>query len=226
VRSRIEREAAAGRPRTEWWAPARVPRLVFGAAAVAIVVLVVGLVPGTRHAVAGLFGVRGERIEHRRPPVTVTSAPNDKTTVLGLGAPVSLAEARRRIPQLLIPTTSRLPDRILARTDRPEVTLVYVDATGNISTLVTQFVADARPFFDKMLGNQTAVEPVTVNGGRGVWLAGGDHFVFATDARGNAIDEQGRLSGNALIWVQGKLTVRMEGSFAKDVALQLAASMR
>ena len=210
----------------------REQRLRLAAVAIAALVLVasVAAIPSARHAVADLLGLRGDRIELRQPSVTVTTAAADTLhpDTLRLGQVVPLGQARTRLPELLVPTDPGLgsPARVLADPGRPEVSFVYTGADGRITYLVTEWRANAGPFFDKMLGPRASLEAATVNGGPGAFVSGPDHFFFYTDAQGRFFEEQGRLAGNALIWQQGPLTLRIEGDFSKSRALEIAASMR
>jgi hypothetical protein len=227
VRARIDAEATgSGRPPTRGPIPPLRPliRPLLAAAALLIAVLILA-VPGARHAVAGLLGFRGERIERRQPSVTVTTAPPQD---LGIGRRVTMAEARARLPELLVPTQPALgpPNRFLADPARPEVSLAYTAPDGSIATLISEVRGGAGPFFEKMLGNSALIEAVTVNGHRGVWISGPDHFLFYTDPQGRFVEDLGRVAGNALVWEQGSLMVRIEGHQSKEEALAVAASMR
>jgi hypothetical protein len=141
---------------------------------------------------------------------------------------VTLAEARARLPQLLVPTQGELgpPNRFLADPARPEVSLAYPAAGGTITTLISEVGADGGPYFEKMLGNSATIEALSVNGHRGVWITGPDHFIFYTDRQGRFVEDHGRVAGNALVWEQGGLMVRIEGPQSKPEALAIAASMR
>ncbi len=51
----------------------------------------------------------------------------------------------------------------------------------------------------------------------------GDHFIFYVDPSGRAVDEPGRITGNALVFQRGGLTVRIEANLPME---QLAAVAR
>jgi hypothetical protein len=76
----------------------------------------------------------------------------------------------------------------LADPQRPEISFVFTDGGGRITTLITEWRADAGPFFDKLLGPGASLEAVTVNGGPGAWVSGPDHFLFFTDDHGNFVE--------------------------------------
>ena len=72
--------------------------------------------------------------------------------------------------------------------------------------------------FSKIITIQQPVDRVTVNGNSGVWLSG-THVV-------DDFFSQPRLAGNALIWEQDSLTLRLEGRLTKAEALRIARSVR
>jgi hypothetical protein len=201
-------------------------RLALATIAVVVSAAFVVAVPTARHALGDLLGLRGTRVEYRSPAAPVTTAAAG-SEYIGLGESVTLEEARRRLPGLLLPVPSALgdPARILAATDRAEVTLVYVDAAGRTRALLTEYRGDAGEFFHKMIGPSTDFEPETVGAGRGVWISGPNHFVFYTDEDGNFVESSGRLSGSALIWEHDEIVLRLEGPFTKDQAMRIATDL-
>jgi hypothetical protein len=80
-------------------------------------------------------------------------------------------------------------------------------------------------FFGKMLGSDTTIEPVTVAGNQGYWVAGSPHIFIFLDANGNFRDETMRLATNTLILDDGGTIVRIEGNLTKTQAVQIAASL-
>jgi hypothetical protein len=68
------------------------------------------------------------------------------------------------------------------------------------------------------------VEDVTVNGERGLFVTGDEHFVMFRDSRGNITDERTYLAGTVLLWNRGELLLRLEGDLTRDQALELARS--
>jgi hypothetical protein len=116
-----------------------------------------------------------------------------------------------------------------------QVALVYLSRPGyrldpqtGVSILLTEFRGTVgRDAFGKGLPPNTRLESVTVNGGPGFWIEGAPHaLIFYRDASGNFKQTEVRLAGNVLLWQQGELTLRLEGSFTKAQALQIAESLR
>jgi hypothetical protein len=206
----------------------RVPRtpLAVALAVAAVTIALVLIVAPARHAVAGWLGLAGDRIEHRTPasPPTTGSPVIDQLA----GERLTLPDARRRFPGLIVPADRALgaPGAVVVGRDGALVWLAYLDERGAVTALISEFAADSGEYFHKMIGNRSGVEPATVNGSGGIWVTGPDHFVFLTDRSGGFYEDRGRLSGNALIWRQGALTIRLEGDFTKDRALAIAASLR
>jgi hypothetical protein len=84
----------------------------------------------------------------------------------------------------------------------------------------------SRVYFNKVLGPDTKLEAVNVNGGRGYWIEGAPHVFLYEDVDRNIREEKIRLAANTLIWEQGELTFRLEGELSKEEALRIAESVR
>jgi hypothetical protein len=150
-----------------------------------------------------------------------------------------LADAQARVQyRILLPRLPELgaPDEVYAGSAPPggQVALVYRARPGlpqtaqtGVAVLLTQFRGELEPgYVGKMLGPDTRLEPVTIDGRRGYWIEGTPHVFFYRDATGQVRDESIRLAGNVLLWEQGDLTVRLESALTKDEALRIAASVR
>lgn len=174
-------------------------------------------VPSTRHAILRLLGLRGVRIERvgHLPPV-----PTSRGTRLGLGRPISLAGARHAAD-----FTALLP---------PGPAIAYVGRDvpgGRISLLVgreliIEFRATTIPFLFKLIGPETRVERLRVDGGPGVYLSGAPHQLLFETANGSIRPDTVRLAGNVLVWQERGLTIRIEGAGTLAHALALARSLR
>jgi hypothetical protein len=81
-------------------------------------------------------------------------------------------------------------------------------------------------FAKKIIAPDTTVEFLTVNGGRGYWIAGAPHQFLYLDRDGTIRDETLRLAGDTLLWEQDGRTLRIEGARSRDEALRIAASIR
>ncbi len=188
--------------------------------AIALILLVVALgaalaVPAARTALLDWLGIRGARIVRvdELPPVPATRN-------LDLGRPVTLAEARRLAPWLLVPDDA--PDRVYFSTAIPGGKVDFLWGTPtSVRLLLTQFRAQ-QTYIEKLVEPGARAEQVDV-GDRGVWLE--DPHVFAfRDRDGVFREETARLAGKTLLWEQGDVTLRLEGKLSKDEALRIARS--
>jgi hypothetical protein len=190
------------------------------AVALATLLLLAGAamaVPSTRHAVLRVLGLRGVSIERvrRLPPL-----PAGAIARLGLGERISLARARHAAG-----FTALLPaERAAAYLDRDV-------PGGRISLqigarLIIEFRGTAIPFVLKLIGPGTRAERLRVNGGPGVYLSGAPHEVIYQESTGQVQTDRVRLAGNVLIWQQGPVTLRIEGTHTLGQALALAHSLR
>jgi hypothetical protein len=232
------------RPVRHWWrawAPLFWGRRELAlAVAAAVLVLAAGLatLPGTRNAIADRLGLRGVQIKPVKSLPPLTPAP--ERTMLLLGERLTLDEARARVRyRVLVPSQVELgpPDEVyfIAPPSGGQVALVYLSRPGyrldpqtGVSILLTEFRGTVGgDAFGKGLPPNTRLESVTVNGGPGFWIEGAPHaLIFYRDASGNFKQTEVRLAGNVLLWQQGELTLRLEGSFTKAQALQIAESLR
>ena len=71
---------------------------------------------------------------------------------------------------------------------------------------------------EKYVRMEQRVERVEVDGQPGIWVEG-RHVV-------SGLFGEPRLAGNVLLWEQEGLTLRLEGRFTKEQALDLARSVR
>lgn len=197
------------------------PALVF-----ALVALLV--VAGIAAALGlGLPGVSIERVD-RLPPAG---------TGFDLGSPVPLAEARNEEPpRILVPAA--LPEPATAYVagagHRRVVTLAWRASPGEpvIAGTDLRLAIMALPgrtdegFLSKMLGPGTTIEPVTVGGDRGWWIAGAPHELLVLRPDGTADIMASRLAGDTLLFARDGTLYRLESSLGRDTTLAIAASMR
>jgi hypothetical protein len=80
--------------------------------------------------------------------------------------------------------------------------------------------------FQKGVPAGVVVEPVTVNGVAGYWIAGGLRAFAYTDANGVIQFEDVRSAGNTLLWERDGVVYRLESALPKAEALRVAASVR
>ena len=213
VRARI-----AARPRAiAWWRRWAIAPALLTAVLLALVVAF-GL-PGVRAAAQEFFRIGGIDIF---PVPSLSPRPSPSGSPGGVVPPgerVSLAEAQRRVDfAVREPSALGAPDAVYVDSAR-HVTLAYPSA------LVVEFraVVDAG-FFGKIIGPDTTLENVTVNGSPGYWLQGAPHFFFYRTADGLIQQETLRLAGNTLIWVQDGVTLRLEAPVSREMAVRIAES--
>ncbi len=192
------------------------------AVALAAMLLLVGVamaVTPSRDAILRVIGLRGVTIERvqRLPPIP----PGARTGVsLELGRPISLARAGHAAS-----FTALLP---------PRASGAYIGHDvpgGRISILVgrvliTEFRGTARPYIFKVMDPGTMAKLTRVNGGSGVYLSGAPHQVLFDASNGQVRGDLVRLAGNVLVWQQGRLIVRIEGTHTLAQALAIARSLR
>jgi hypothetical protein len=210
-------------------------------AAAAVIIAIAGLLAYTpsRDAVASWLNLHVliRQVQHPIKPSPLPPGPLGKR--LGLGNETTLAAAQTQIGwHIVIPAALGSPDEVYLQLppDGPsqgEVTLVYAARPGipvSRQTGVSVLVTEARGavntnFFGKMLGPDTTLEDVTVDGYQGYWIAGQPNVFVFIDAAGNFRDETMRLAANTLILDDRGTIIRIEGDLTKDQAVQIARSL-
>jgi hypothetical protein len=204
--------APAVRARIGGVRPRRRGALVLAFALVVLGVAIAFAVPPARSEILDWLGIGTARVElvDELPDVPVTGR-------LYLGPRTSLADARKAVTYHV--QTSPLlgtPKEVHRLGD--QIAFVY----GNkLVVLQTRGM-----FFTKEVGPGTNVEPVLVKGERGIWISGSEHFfgyIGGTDGSGPV---QFYLAGNALLWQDDELTLRLEGDLTRAQALEIARSFR
>jgi hypothetical protein len=210
------------------------------AAAVALIALAALLAfPPSREAIADWVNLHTfiGRTQHLPTPTPRPSGPVGER--LGLGGKTNLAASRGAVSwKVLLPLPLGQPDEVYLQLppDGPsggEVTLVYTARPGiptSAQTGVAVLVTEARGkvnsnFFGKTVGPGTTIEPVTVDGHSGYWIAGAPHVFVFIDSAGNVLYETLRLATNTLLIDEGGTIVRIEGDLTKDQATQIARSL-
>jgi hypothetical protein len=190
------------------------------AVAFAAVLLLAGAAmaaPPTRDAILRVLGLRGVRIE--RVP-HLPALPPGPGARFGLGRRIPLARARHAAS-----FTALLPP------GSPAAYLGHDVPGGRISlmtgpVLIIEFRGTATPFVFKLIGPGTKAKLVRINGGPGVYLSGAPHEVLFQTQTGQVQTDRVRLAGNVLMWQQGPVTIRIEGTHTLAQALALAQSLR
>jgi hypothetical protein len=225
----VTRRLAPPSSATELRARPRRRRLVVVLAAT-VAVAATAAIPSARAAVTDFLDIGAVRVLREPPPGPVVT-----TTDLQLGAPTTLDDARALIT-VVVPTVEGLevPDEVwITSVGGGGVSLVYdagrelppAERTG-IGLLVQEFAGNGRPDVRKYLSTGARAEEVTVGSERGVFISGGDHYLFYDSPAGADVYEAGRLVGNALIFQRGPLTIRLEGDLPRDRMVAIAESLR
>lgn len=197
------------------------------AVALGVLVAVVAAlaVPQARTAILRALGIGSVRIElvDELPPL----APRFDLSLLG--APLSLAEARERFHgTLLVPDAEALgaPDEIRVRDEPQQVSYVWLEPPRVrllVSVISGRFVG---PGFVKAIGPGTAIEELTIDGRRALWITGQAHGFGLAGEGGAAGFEELRLAGDALLVDHDGITIRVEGDLALDQAIRVARALR
>lgn len=221
--------------RAPWWRRAT-PRMALAPLATALVIVVAALALSSdaRARAAEILGLRGVQIvqvAQTPSPTPVAATPRANT----FGVPTTLEQAHNEAgavapldPQLGPPDEVYLDGASTLR----RATLVYrvrpgipVSPQAGVSALVVEFRGTVdQNVMGKAAGPGTTVEPVTVEGSRGYWIAGSPHQFFYLDAYGNFVQESLRLAGNTLVWERNGMIYRLEAQVSKEDALRIAAS--
>jgi hypothetical protein len=185
-------------------------RPLFAAVALALVALAAAFaVPQSRGAILRFLHLGGESIQFVETLPHAGARPLDA----GLGAPVSEAEARARIPALLLPPVS---GRLRLHRSGEVVSVVFAHAGKPV--LLSELPSQQGIFLKKLAGTANA-EWVNLRGTYGLWLSGAPHVFFFPR-------EPARLAGNTLVWATESTTYRLEGpDLTKADAVSLASSL-
>ena len=193
------RAGVALRPRRSWARP-----LAVALVAAAVAVGIAFAVPPARSAILrflGLEGVSIVRVEKLPPAAGNPPVVGIRTT---LGRATQTLGFRPLLPE------SKVPYRLYLDPSQQALLLLYGDP------LRLRLEETRLRVFEKMLTFNQVVDRVSVNGDPGIWLHG-PHVV-------DDFFSQPRLAGSALIWRHGEITLRLEGRFTKEQALEIARS--
>ena len=226
VRARIGKDRMPGLQRRRW--------LVVAIAALGLALAAAMAVPQARTAILEFLHIRGASVE-RVPTLpsasTAGTLPAVPNASLNLGETVSLEEAREVVSfEIVQPDLPGLgsADSIYVDQATPGGQVFFLWGTeARPQVLLSEFRGDLnRELIEKQAGPGTTIEPVSVQGGApGFWVGGANHVVYYLDPDGQIREETIRLSRNALLWERNDLTLRLEGDFGKDVALELARTV-
>ena len=190
---------------------------------------------------AGYLHIPGVNLQRTSRPLPSPSA-TAPTTALGARLDLgtlepSLATARADAGfRVQAPSALGQPDLVFYKaTPVPVVSLVYspredlpAGTDPEVGALFMEFrSADSTGYLTKLVGPDTRVEQVTVNGVPGIWLEGAPHEVFVqpSPGTGSPVLDRVRLAGNTLLWYRGGITYRLEAKVSKARALEIAGTV-
>lgn len=202
IRGRLER------PQRFWRRPAAIALAVLVVAAIAAVLAV----PQSRSAILDWLGLRNVSVVRvEKLPVVPAQGRLD------LGRRITLDEAERRAPWMLLPDSE--PDSVWLNESLPggKVSLLW-GTPSNVRLLLTEVTG--RAYIEKIIDGDSQVERVNI-GNAGAWFQG-PHVVMFQDRDGRFHDSQARLAGSTLVWQDGDVTLRLEGRLTKTEALRIA----
>jgi hypothetical protein len=192
--------------------------------AVLLLALAVALaVPPARTAILDWLGIGSARIQRvdELPPLQPTAS------LELLGERTTLADARRRagFPVAPPPRGEPAPDEVRVVDDR-RVSYLWRDG-DRIRLLITQVpgLLQRTAILGKLIPPSVRIERLMIDGDGAVFLTGGPHAVYLLGPNGSFQEDDGWLAGSTLLVDRGGTTLRIEGSFARDRAVELARAM-
>lgn len=166
--------------------------------------------------VADWFGFHGVVVTTGVPSPSGTPDVPPATGGLTVEEAATLVDFEPRIPDRLGP-----PDAVSVSPDRRLLSMSWQSAGAGAGTIrLDQFDAELSPLFWKQAADPV---PVRVGAVEGLWFAAA-HEVVVLDDSGNEETVPPRLAARTLIWAEGTRTFRLEGSFDKSSALEIAES--
>lgn len=91
--------------------------------------------------------------------------------------------------------------------------------------MIIEFRGTAFPFIFKLIGAGTRVTRLRVNRGPGVYLSGAPHELLFEEAGKRVRTDRIRLAGSVLLWQQGAVTFRIEGTHSLRQARAVARTL-
>jgi hypothetical protein len=159
-------------------------------------------------------------VEVKRVPKPLPVFPGEK---LGLGTRVTLDTARAKLEfRPVIP----------APLGAPTVYYDPVPTGGQLGlayprgVVITEVQGHVGPYLRKFIPPGTAVNRLTINGDRALWIHGALHQYAYVDKTGRIRTDSVRTAGDVLLWRHRGLLVRIEGARSKAQALATARSAR
>ena len=185
------------------------------AAVLAVALAAAFAVPQARTTILRWFHLRGATVER----VETLPAAQERSRAGGLGRRMSESRAERFVGfHLLLPPLRGRP-AVYVLDDTLATVILRL---GGRPVLLSEYVARSYALLQKSVGAKAVVEPVRVDGERGLWLEGPPHTLTYFNGNGEFQERTVKITGNVLLWTQGPVTLRLEGRISKAEALKLA----
>jgi hypothetical protein len=252
ARLRIEQGEVGARPwgRWAWLAPSPGRRFGRGLALALVAVVVVAAIAGALGL--GLPGIRivpapsgsaavGSATPASSPsgsPVETSASPTIASPLgasMGLGDPIAVADASSAVdiplrlpaaPGVGSPASAWLLVGRLSFVWPATATLPSTREPG-VGLILSEFRGSVDPgYFAKVVGPETKITAVSVDGVTGYWISGAPHEIVFVDEHGYPIFDSRRIVGDTLLWARGDVTYRLESGLDQAAAIALANSLR
>jgi hypothetical protein len=188
-------------------------------AAAAVALVAAFAVPSARTSILRFFHIQGATVER----VETLPAAQERSSAGGLGRRVSLREAERSLGfRVLLPPLEAEPPAYLL----DGVLATVILRVDGHPVLLSEYAARDFALLKKSVGEKTLVEPVRIDGERGLWVEGPPHTLTYFDESGQFQERTVKIHGNVLLWTHGPITVRLEGKLSKAQALRVARQIR
>jgi len=156
---------------------------------------------------------------------------------LDLGTPIPIEEAlAAEAPHVLLPSVLPRPDTAYRiGSGRGSIVTVAWRAgagqrtlTGSDLSLSLMAVSGSmeEELLRKMIGEDTRIESVSVDGARGWWIEGAPHEILIFAGDGSVAPLRSAVVGDTLVFTRGGTLYRLESSLGKAATLEIAASLR
>lgn len=205
-------------PIARWRARILYPRWRAALIVALTVVALAAAIPQSRAAIAHVLRLDGVELRQAPGPSPAPhpSLPGEQRMPLG--------QARQRVAfPILVPAKLGSPAAVTVSDGGRVATLIY-DRTPYGEVRLDEFDGHLDPVYFEKFVQVGSVTEVSVNGTKGLWVAGPQEIVYVR-SDGMIVQASARLTtGSTLIWGTPRVALRLEGGFSKTSALAVAAS--
>jgi hypothetical protein len=195
--------------------PFRWRQVAFALAIVAVAIAAAFAVPQARTTILRWFHLNGVTVQR----VDTLPEAQERAKAGGLGRRLTLDQAQRQLGfHLRLPPLDGAPTTYVL--DGALGTVIL--RVGDRPVLLSEYLARGYTLLKKSVSQKSVVEPVTVNGERGLWLEGPPHTLTYFNTNGEFQERTVRITGNVLLWTHGPVTLRLEGRISRAEALRIA----